>query len=383
VFIFDAANGGIHVRRLDIDGHMMWARQVDASGYQLYLWPYTVTGDGHGGAYASWLWVLVEIRQRQPYYISHEAFCHLDSLGLSSPQHLLNGEEGLGSWGSCDPVINCAVDTGRGAILIWTSIQQGGPVYYSRTLDTSLVWPVRVAASCNSSVNLRLVTDNAGGAVACFRALYNCIRIQRVNATGPMWGPYGVFVDSSQTLAIAADDSSGAIVVCGFVNYGPLKAHRFRSDGSRAWQIRLCPESDSVGSYVVVNDHCGAGIAVWAAKRYDGWTVLAQRLNLGALGVLGRESPGLNAPGLTVCGSPARGRVSFSLKRHEPFDLVVYANTGRKVWSRHFDQCPSGTQSVRWNGTDDAGRRLPSGVYTCCARTRSGFAATATFVLLE
>jgi hypothetical protein len=374
---------GIWAQRLDLDGHLVWATRFDPSGYNLFLFPYTVVGDGRGGAYTTWLWVNVQIRQRQPYYISHEAFCHLDSTGANGGQYFVLQEEGYGSSGTSEPVINCLPDTGGAAILAWTSIQQGGAVVYSRALDSSLVWPTRTAASSYSSTSIRLVPDNAGGAIICFRAPYNSIRVQRVSSTGPLWGTAGVVVDNSPGSAIAEDDSSGAVVVCGVVNFGALKANRFRADGSRAWQVRLCPESDSVGDYSVVNDHCGGAIAVWAGKRYDGWTIFAQRLNLGALGV-GEGNPRVaTEPLLSVLGSPGRNRFGFMLRQSGSAELAIYSGTGRRVWTARLNNAREGTQVVRWDGTDDSGDRFAPGVYVCNVRTGSGRTQSVPLVLLR
>jgi hypothetical protein len=63
--------------------------------------------------------------------------------------------------------------------------------------------------------------------------------------------------------------------------------------------------------------------------------------------------------------NPARGstRISFSLPREERVILRVYDVAGRAVRSLSRGTYPAGTNSVLWDGRDDAGRRLASGVY--------------------
>lgn len=55
--------------------------------------------------------------------------------------------------------------------------------------------------------------------------------------------------------------------------------------------------------------------------------------------------------------------ISFTLVSDAAVDLSVYNSLGQKVATILRGTAFAGTQQVTWNGTDDAGRALPSGVY--------------------
>ena len=55
--------------------------------------------------------------------------------------------------------------------------------------------------------------------------------------------------------------------------------------------------------------------------------------------------------------------ISFDLARYGPVELSVYDASGRKVKTLVDGTRSSGPYRVEWNGTDDAGRKVASGVY--------------------
>jgi len=63
--------------------------------------------------------------------------------------------------------------------------------------------------------------------------------------------------------------------------------------------------------------------------------------------------------------------ILFDTDRGGPVRLTVYDLAGHAVW-RHAWTAAPGAQSVRWDGRDDAGRSLSSGVYLYQVETRDG-----------
>jgi hypothetical protein len=63
--------------------------------------------------------------------------------------------------------------------------------------------------------------------------------------------------------------------------------------------------------------------------------------------------------------NPARDAVSvsFSSLPNQPIDVAVFGADGRRVATLAVQQFTSGTTRLLWNGMDDRGGRLPSGVY--------------------
>jgi hypothetical protein len=75
-------------------------------------------------------------------------------------------------------------------------------------------------------------------------------------------------------------------------------------------------------------------------------------------------------------------RISFDLPVTGPVRLTVHDVRGRAVRNLVAGVLSFGTHTAVWNGTDDAGRRVPSGVYFC--RIEAGdFVATRKMMLLK
>jgi len=66
--------------------------------------------------------------------------------------------------------------------------------------------------------------------------------------------------------------------------------------------------------------------------------------------------------GNIVVGSDT-GRLSFKMDAAGPVQVDVFTVTGRKVRTLVNGDLSSGDHDLAWDGVDDAGRRLPSGIY--------------------
>ena len=67
----------------------------------------------------------------------------------------------------------------------------------------------------------------------------------------------------------------------------------------------------------------------------------------------------------SVMPNPARGavRIAFALRFSERVAACVYAASGARVRTLIEGERPAGGQAVLWDGRDDAGRPVPSGLY--------------------
>jgi len=80
----------------------------------------------------------------------------------------------------------------------------------------------------------------------------------------------------------------------------------------------------------------------------------------------GTNDPNLPpVPVLSSFPNPFQGRATISLKAAPPgeYDLAIYNLRGQKVRSFPTQSCSNGSLSLIWNGEDDSGKPLPSGVY--------------------
>ena len=64
--------------------------------------------------------------------------------------------------------------------------------------------------------------------------------------------------------------------------------------------------------------------------------------------------------------------ISFSLPKDGLAEISIYDAAGRRVRSLASREFESGIHELRWNGKDDAGRAVASGVYHYRLRTEKG-----------
>ncbi len=81
-------------------------------------------------------------------------------------------------------------------------------------------------------------------------------------------------------------------------------------------------------------------------------------------------------PGFALLGNwpnpfnPATS-IWFGTSRGGPVSFTIYDLSGRRLLERSLEAAP-GQQSIRWDGTDQTGRKLPSGVYVYRLQSREG-----------
>ena len=99
-------------------------------------------------------------------------------------------------------------------------------------------------------------------------------------------------------------------------------------------------------------------------SRYDTYDVVTLVLDLSQTGIDDGGTPlrfalRQNSP------NPFRGgtALAFDLPAQSRARLDIYNVAGRKVTTVVDREFPAGRHSVRWNGTDDSGRKVPAGIY--------------------
>jgi flagellar hook assembly protein FlgD len=75
--------------------------------------------------------------------------------------------------------------------------------------------------------------------------------------------------------------------------------------------------------------------------------------------------------------------IRYSLSKPGRVVLRIYNASGALVRTLVDEPRPAGSYTARWNGADDAGRRLGSGVYFYEIQTASGFRDARKLVLLK
>lgn len=205
------------------------------------------------------------------------------------------------------------------------------------------------------------------------------VNAQRFDAAGDrLWGPAGTTVlprdaDLAQQLRLNWDQGvpMGVVLVNVASAYGQDIVQAFRLDdtGGHAWGGPVTLASVYSGKEDIVAASNGETlVCVWDDESGDA-DVVAQNVNAdGTLGELvvavgdGRPAT-LSAHGNYPNPFNPSTTIAFDLSRPAHVDLRVYDAGGRMVRRLASREFGAGRRQVVWDGTDDAGRRLPSGVY--------------------
>jgi flagellar hook assembly protein FlgD len=111
-------------------------------------------------------------------------------------------------------------------------------------------------------------------------------------------------------------------------------------------------------------------------------------VEIDAVGLLGADAEGPSAPLLFGLGqnrpNPFRLQTSivYTLDRASQASLAVYDISGRVVRTLADGMAQAGVHTAVWDGRDDAGRSVPSGIYLLRVRSEAG-TQTRKMILVE
>ncbi len=63
-------------------------------------------------------------------------------------------------------------------------------------------------------------------------------------------------------------------------------------------------------------------------------------------------------------------KIEIGIPQKQNFILKIYDITGRCVKTYHYKSASPGIYTIKWNGTDNRGRKLPAGIYFCRLQTK-------------
>jgi hypothetical protein len=217
---------------------------------------------------------------------------------------------------------------------------------------------------------------------------------QRINAAGaPLWGAAGQLVclsPKSEGAPVIVAGRSGASVIAWLDNRNEtnddIYAQGIDSDGVWQWIIDGLPLCRAIGAQDELSaaaDSTGGAIVAWTDYRNGNADIYAQGVT-GSGGVVGVE-PG-PAGGLALSApfpNPTRAglALAFDLPADGDVSAAVYDATGRRVRVLiEREARPAGRNTLAWDGRDDRGSALASGVYWIAVR--SGVATAARHAVL-
>ncbi|HET7224332.1 MAG TPA: FlgD immunoglobulin-like domain containing protein [Candidatus Eisenbacteria bacterium] len=373
----------IYAQRVNAAGVPQWADSGVALGASAYPQSQdlpAIVPDGAGGGIVTWTGSTVSG--------DHVYAQHVSADGV--PQWTAGGVRLCATeYNQVNPTI--AADGAGGAIVAWSDIRNGAGNFdiFARRVSAagSPQWPAEGVALCaamNDQTHPTIVADGAGGAIVTWQDARNGvgnfdIYAQRLSAAGvPQWADSGVALciatNEQSAPMIASDGAGGAIVTWRDARAGSFDvyAQRVNAAGAPQWAengAALCTAAYNQDSPMIVPDGAGGAIVTWYDQRdvYPYTDIYAQKVY--GSGVAAVPSPSAPAQFLLLEPSPnpsrdGQFRIGFDLPRSERVSAEVFDLEGERVrtlaTNREF---PAGPQALGWDGRNDAGVGLPSGVY--------------------
>jgi predicted lipoprotein with Yx(FWY)xxD motif len=378
---YDFRNGNhdIFAQWIDASGVVQWtADGVTLSAAASHQYPHAIIPDDAGGAIVAWS----DFRSGTHPDIYAQ---RIDAAGVVQwttdgvPLSTATGDEHL-------PVL--VSDGAGGAIVTWRHIQVPASydIYAQRIDATGAVqWAVNGVPICTAAQEQNfpaIASDGAGGAIVAWQDMrsatgYYDIYAQRVNASGAVqWTNNGVALcvagEDQVDQVVASDGAGGAIVTWQDRRAGlfeaDIYAQRIDASGAVQWMpggVAFCAAMSSQSYPAIVSSGPGVVIVTWEdyrdvfgygdiyAHRVDTPTSVGNTPSTAALTVL------QNHP------NPFTGttELRIGLLSESNVSVEVYDVAGHRVRVQSL-----GTQSAGWNaipfdGRDDAGHALVSGVY--------------------
>jgi hypothetical protein len=288
-----------------------------------------------------------------------------------------------------------ASDGAAGAIITWydrRSPANGYDIYAQRINASGAVsWTANGVALCtdpNDQFSPVIVPDGAGGAIATWMdyrtpatpetGSTTDIYAQRISASGLLqWTANGVSVCSAPENqaypSISQDGVGGALVAWHDWRGGTttdVYAQRISSAGIMSWTadgIAVSTSADNQASARIVSDGEGGAFVAWNDQRSGNYDIYAQRVGSnGAIPSGVRDTPSASAVALSPnYPNPFSSETAIDLDvRHDAaVEIEVFDVAGRRVRQIDAGRPGRGLTHLNFDGLDDGGRPLSSGVY--------------------
>lgn len=375
----------IYAQRIDWGGDLQWAVDgVLVSGAPHIQERPVIVSDGNGGAVIAWSDARIGIWSD----------IYAQRVNASGQTQWLGDGVALCTAVNRQERLKIASDGFGGAIVVWRDVRTGqGDIYAQRVSGSGIPqWSlngVSICSAANAQDSPAIIADGAGGA---FIAWYDGrngdldVYTQRLTASGvPLWTVDGVALTTSlgeqSDPALATDGNGGAIVTWQDLRGGryDLYAQRIDGAGIQQWTangVAVCTASWDQTEPVMVSDGAGGAMIAWEDRR-AGIDVYAWRIGHDGAptGIDARSAPSR----MFVSSFPNPFGSATSIDVENPadgeVDISVFDVTGRRVRTLWNDSFTVGKRQLDFDGRDDSGRFLPSGVYFIRAVSSDGIVA--------
>lgn len=285
-----------------------------------------------------------------------------------------------------------------GVIITWVDfrddVNNASDIYAQKiSLTGTSLWQndgIAVCTALESQNSPALASDGLGGAIISwddFRGASIDLYAQRVNAQGqPQWTGDGLQItnlSASEDESVIMPDGQGGVFLAWEDRRNSnfdIYAQRLDAAGNNLWRANGVAISTAAASQRFISmaaDNNGGAYLAWEDRRAgsNGDDVYAQQVNgNGELGVITAidNRPGLpgsfyldqNFPNPFNPETEIRYQITDIRYQNSRYvQLAIYDVVGRKVRTLVKESKPPGIYSVTWDGRDDSGRELGSGIY--------------------
>lgn len=271
-------------------------------------------------------------------------------------------------------------DGAGGAIIAWGTNSPNFDLIAQRIDATGAAqWGggTSVCAAVNLQLHPQIAADGASGAFVTWQDTRTHptgdAYVQRVNAAGvTQWTPDGVDLTNgnAEFPVITPNMNGGALVAWVDTRNTGVDQHNIYAHAVTSSGVPGFP-TDGTPIAVVTDDQIGVRVAstganafiAWQDRRSGGWDIYAQVLSVAtAVG----DTPSLPAWSLSPNQpNPFNDRTTMNLDLSAQSDLTVdvFDVAGRRVRHDDLGRMNAGVKQLTFDGHDDDGRALASGVY--------------------
>lgn len=375
----DNAQVDVYVRRIASGGGLQWTSDGVAIGTSTNAQTSPkLISDGLGGAIIVWEDNRTDGTTRDIYAQ------RVNSAG--TVQWAANGVALVTATGDQGDIAITA-DGAGGAIAAWKDNRVADPHIYAQRINPSGVnqWNVdgvAVCAAVGGQIDPQVVPVGNGEVIVTWIDLRIStdanVYAQRLNSGGgALWTPNGNPVCSAtgaQALSRPVADGAGGVVVTwldGRDGNFDIYAQRVGAGGAVQWTtngVALCTAPNNQGNPVIVGDGFGGAIVAWSDPRNGLADIYANRVSAGGSipTAIGRT------PANTLMAShsspnpfSAQTTIEITLPGEADVNVEIFDVAGRRVRAMNVGLVGAGTTPLAFDGRDERGHPLPSGVYFC------------------
>ncbi|MGD1047581.1 MAG: T9SS type A sorting domain-containing protein [Candidatus Krumholzibacteriaceae bacterium] len=371
-----SGNYDIYAQRVNASGTVQWT----ANGVALCTaardqYSPIIASDGAGGAIVSWY------DQRSGNYDIYAQ--RVNASG--AVQWTADGVALCAATGDqcCSGIVS---DDAGGAIVTWYDQRSANYDIYAQRVNASgsVQWTVDGVALCTATGDQMvpsIASDGAGGAIVAWHDYRSGadrdVYAQKVNASGAaQWTANGVPLCTAygdDYYPVITSDGMGGAVVAWFdirSGYNDIYAQRVNASGAVQWTangVGVCTATQGQAYPAIVSDGASGAIVTWQDLRNGAnWDIYAMRVDANGFPVLtAAETPKVlmelhqNYPNPF---NPAT-TVAYSVPEKCNVTLKIYDVSGKCVARLVDKQQEKGSYSVAWNGKDETGNSMASGIY--------------------